>query len=275
MSFFDSVSSFFDGVSSFFSSVKDTVSDFLSDVSEKIANFVEDFGPVINLVCIATTVAVMVLFPELDVAGIVMVITNICDLVSKLADSTMEEPARIDAADLGMRAEQSDKKPEDFDNYNDYIEHLTKNIQIDKEKMENLSAPERMAYSLAGLGIREQQISENLRANIPAETYVDAYKAGMSSNELKGMIDYLAENKDELPRLGDYFNGETLNSEEQQDMRMALHEAIKETDLAQTEDAIENRIFEIKEAYQKEEATAAESFNAWKNDEKNAFAEDF
>lgn len=249
MSFFDAVSDFFDGVCSVVSDITETVTGFIEKTATKIGEIVSALGPAINAVCIATVVAVMILFPEIDIVGLIATIGEICNIVTKIAELTTDKPTDLDAVDLAMRAERSDAKPEDFDSYNDYIDHLSKNIAADKEKMDKLSDSERMAYSLAGLAIREQQISQNLGTDVPAETYVDAYKARMSAEELKNMIQYVSESISDMPRLGDYFKGDKLEQVEQMEMRNGLYEAIKSANPDMSESEIEEKIYGMKETY--------------------------
>lgn len=242
------VSSFVSGVCSVVSSVTDSVRGFFNEVTPKITDFISKLGPIINTIGVATTVAVMTFFPELDIIGIITVIGKISDAVTAIAEATSDKPAGLSAVDLGMRAEVSDEKPENFDSYNEYIEYLAKNIEADKEKMANLSDAEKMAYSLAGLTIREQQIDQNLGTEVPAETYVDAYKAQLSPNELRGMIEAYSE-KDKMPRLGDYLEGDKLEHNEQTTMRDGLYEAIKEANPELSETEIFEKIYDMKENY--------------------------
>ena len=59
-----------------------------------------------------------------------------------------------------MKAEEADKKPEDFDSINDYIEYLRQEIKVDAAKLENLSEEERMKYQVLGLGLYVKNIEE-------------------------------------------------------------------------------------------------------------------
>lgn len=59
-----------------------------------------------------------------------------------------------------MKAEQADKKPENFDSINDYIEYLRQEIKVDAAKLENLSEEERMKYQAVGLGLYVKNIEE-------------------------------------------------------------------------------------------------------------------
>ncbi|SEL36034.1 hypothetical protein SAMN02910353_02442 [Ruminococcus sp. YRD2003] len=278
MSLFDGVSNFFSAVTSFVSSVTDSVRGFINDVSDVIANVIEEFEPAINLICIATTVAIMILFPELDIPAIIGIVATISDMVSKIADMTMDEPVNIDPVDLAVRAELSDKKPEDFDSYNDYIKHLANDIKSDKLKLENLSGQEKMGYSLVGLAIREKQINQNSNMEIQPETYVDAYKANMTAEELAEMIGINSEKLEEMPRLGDYFEGEKLDSEKQSQMRESLHDAISATSPEMSEDEIDERIYDLKENYltpdEKIEETEKTDISDWAEEKTSDSASD-
>lgn len=81
-------------------------------------------------------------------------------VISFLAELFTEKPKEEKAEELGMKAEQADKKPEDFDSINDYIEYLRQEIKVDDAKLENLSEEERMKYQAVGLGLYVKNIEE-------------------------------------------------------------------------------------------------------------------
>lgn len=81
-------------------------------------------------------------------------------VISVLAEIFTEKPKEEKPEELGMKAEQSDKKPEDFDSINDYIEYLRQEIKVDAAKLENLSEEERMKYQAVGLGLYVKNIEE-------------------------------------------------------------------------------------------------------------------
>lgn len=92
-----------------------------------------------------------VIFPWLSIAVAV---------ISVLAEIFTEKPKEEKPEELGMKAEQADKKPEDFDSINDYIEYLRQEIKVDAAKLENLSEEERMKYQAVGLGLYVKNIEE-------------------------------------------------------------------------------------------------------------------
>lgn len=81
-------------------------------------------------------------------------------VISVLAEIFTEKPEEEKPEELGMKAEQADKKPEDFDSINDYIEYLRQEIKVDAAKLENLSEEERMKYQAVGLGLYVKNIEE-------------------------------------------------------------------------------------------------------------------
>ena len=81
-------------------------------------------------------------------------------VISVLAEIFTEKPKEEKPEELGMKAEQADKKPEHFDSINDYIEYLRQEIKVDAAKLENLSEEERMKYQAVGLGLYVKNIEE-------------------------------------------------------------------------------------------------------------------
>ena len=81
-------------------------------------------------------------------------------VISVLAEIFTEKPKEEKPEELGMKAEQADKKPENFDSINDYIEYLRQEIKVDDAKLENLSEEERMKYQAVGLGLYVKNIEE-------------------------------------------------------------------------------------------------------------------
>lgn len=81
-------------------------------------------------------------------------------VISVLAEIFTEKTKEEKPEELGMKAEQADKKPEDFDSINDYIEYLRQEIKVDDAKLENLSEEERMKYQAVGLGLYVKNIEE-------------------------------------------------------------------------------------------------------------------
>lgn len=128
---------FFSAISSACSALCSAVSSVCSSIGGAIMGGIGSLAPVIS--------------PWLSIAVTV---------ISVLAEIFTEKPKEEKPEELGMKAEQADKKPEDFDSINDYIEYLRQEIKVDAAKLENLSEEERMKYQAVGLGLYVKNIEE-------------------------------------------------------------------------------------------------------------------
>lgn len=128
---------FFSAIGSVCSAVCSAVSSVCSSIGGAIMGGIGSLAPVIS--------------PWLSVAVAV---------ISVLAEIFTEKPKEEKPEELGMKAEQADKKPENFDSINDYIEYLRQEIKVDAAKLENLSEEERMKYQAVGLGLYVKNIEE-------------------------------------------------------------------------------------------------------------------
>ena len=128
---------FFSAISSACSALCSAVSSVCSSIGGAIMGGIGSLAPVIS--------------PWLSIAVTV---------ISVLAEIFTEKPKEEKPEELGMIAEQADKKPEDFDSINDYIEYLRQEIKVDAAKLENLSEEERMKYQTVGLGLYVKNIEE-------------------------------------------------------------------------------------------------------------------
>ena len=141
------------GLGSFFSSVCSAVGNLCSKiggavmggVSSLVSSFLPDLGSVLG--------------PTLkDVLSVFVAV------VSFLAELFTDKPQEEKPEEIAMKAEQADKKPENFDSINDYIEYLRNEVQLDTAKLEKLTPEERQKeiqkYQLVGLGLYIKNIEE-------------------------------------------------------------------------------------------------------------------
>lgn len=73
------------------------------------------------------------------------------------------------ADELGVKAAQAEKTAAEFDSIEEYIAYLKNDIELDKERMANMSEEERIAYTITGMAIEAGAIGEKLGVEIPAE----------------------------------------------------------------------------------------------------------
>ena len=104
-----------------------------------------------------------VAFPPLQIINTIILVASI---VSKIAEALgLKEEDKDEADELAMKAEKSDRKPEDFDSTEAYIKHLQEEIKLsdeDKEKLENMDDEKRAAYRATGTYFYTKLINEKL-----------------------------------------------------------------------------------------------------------------
>ncbi len=90
-----------------------------------------------------------------------------------------------DTEELGDKAMKAEKKPEDFDSINEYIEYLRNEIKSSsKEELQKLPLEERLARKSVGCGILAKAIEEKKSLEIPVEFWKEATRVGLNAKEI-------------------------------------------------------------------------------------------
>jgi len=140
----------------------------------------------------------------LEVAGNHLdTIVNVIETIGKILD-VIAQGDKID--ELGAKAIQSEKKPEDFDKISEYIEHLKNEIELDMDKFDNANMEDKLARKAIGATIVSKGIEEKKETSIPMEFWKEVAKQGMNSTEIDRVIDLFKENKEDN-KFSEYMNG--------------------------------------------------------------------
>lgn len=148
-------------------------------------------------------------------------------------EDTMEE--------LGERAILSDKKPEDFDSINEYIDHLKNNVSFDKEKFDRLDDKELLARSSIGASITLKGINEKLNATVTPEFMAIVASQELEVNEIIETIKVYKEKELNLDDYDLYLNDE-LTLDETNKHSSALVEAYQKLEPELSLDKIEEKV---------------------------------
>lgn len=148
-------------------------------------------------------------------------ITKICTIIGI-------KPAGEDPMELAMKAEKSGEKPEDYDSVEAYIEHLRKDIELDKEEINKLTDSEKAMYSAIGCGLYVKNIEERYNMKVTPGFLVSASKAvnsgAMTGEQMKNTMDAMKERGvKNAESFSNYMDGKA-NMEEQ----MAVYDSLKE-----------------------------------------------
>ena len=150
------------------------IGSFVGSVCSAISSAVSSLGS--SLSTFATKI-VELAGPLLETVG------KIASLVAKFLGVTEELENPLE---LGLRAEMSDKKPEDFDSYKDYINYIKNEVKIDEEKLKNASDIDKAKYSAIGSGILIKGIEDKKDMDIGADVFVALAKIGMETLDKMG-----------------------------------------------------------------------------------------
>ena len=142
------------------------------------------------------------------------------------------------AQELGARAAQSEKKPEDFDSFNDYIRHLEHDVTLDETEKNDIDS---LCHQAAGAAILLTAIGDGLDSKISLPLLNQAALVGIAPTVVVELIKAY----DRYGLNGDDFAGYISSSLPLADAKnhsQALMEAFQHADptmtLEQAEDAV-------------------------------------
>lgn len=108
-------------------------------------------------------------------------IKEVTSLISSVAELLGLKDEDDSSEEIGMKSEKADRKPEDFDSREEYINYLRDDVELDKydrEKLSNENLKEK--YSAKGLDIEMGAINEKIGVKLGLEDYVMMAKAGIN-----------------------------------------------------------------------------------------------
>ncbi|WP_042462061.1 hypothetical protein [Neobacillus dielmonensis] len=213
------------------------VSGLAGAVATAISGFASSIGPalvnvgrvlVANLPKIETGLKI--------VSAVVQTISVVLGLINK--NDTAEE--------LGAKAVESDKKPEDFRSTEEYIHYLRNEVKLDSQKMDTLKTEDRMAYTTIGSVILAKGIEEKFRVNIPVDFWVEVGKQKMNADEAKAYIENFKANGFDEVKLSDYLKGKLPIAELKQ-VAPIIENTLKQLQSELTPEQVQSKIMEMKQ----------------------------
>jgi hypothetical protein len=169
-------------------------------------------------------------------------VVQIIQIVAVLLDVLGEKE---DVEELGAKAMQADsKKPEEFESNKEYIEYLSNEVELDKEKFEQAGDVEKTARTAVGASIVVKGIEEKKGFEIPNEVWVQMAKINLvdKAKEIDTILDTFKDDK------FDSFIGYTkgnLDEKKEFEVKSNFVEMYKELEPNATEEEIENKIMQM------------------------------
>ena len=187
-------------------------------------------------------------FLGLEIGNILIVIQVIATVIGRIADMLGVKEKEDSTEEIGMKAEEAEKKdikPENFDSYQEYINYIRQEIEIDKKKLNNLSDEEKVKYGTVGTAILVKGIEEKEKFEIPAEFVVEIGKQDMSMEETRQYIKEFKEQNLELKDFTNYRKGTIDNVKTIREVGHAIESAIKELNPDMSDRDLEGKILHM------------------------------
>ena len=151
------------------------------------------------------------------------------------------------AEDIGDRAMRADKKPEDFDSINGYIDYLKKDIEGHTQaELESLPPEERLARKAVGCTVLSKAISEKKSLDIPYDFWETAVKAGLTALEIDTFLTKFKASGLEPEDFNKYLK-KGLEFSKARKFDNAMVTAYKELEPEMTEEEITEKIIGLKQ----------------------------
>lgn len=229
-------------VGSALSSVGSVISSGISSICSSIGGALFSGGALSTL---ATTIVAPFLslsLPQLMVAAIAVieVIGALAELLGIKEQETPEE--------LGLKAELADKKPDDFDSIQSYIEYLRKDISLDKEKLSTLSDEQKIQYGAIGSAIYVKAFEEKYEMSMPSEFWHSVTQLKMETQEIKSYLDnFKLHGISDMKDMVYYIKGEPLPDGQNRSLiSTAMISALKESNPGVDEATLKEKLLDMK-----------------------------
>ena len=156
------------------------------------------------------------------------------------------------AEELGAKAVECDKKPEDFKSTEDYINYLRNEVQVDSDKLKNMSDVEKFACSSIGVAILSKGIEEKVGMFIPSDFWVEVGKQNIKADEVKAYIDAFKDNGFTELNMSDYLKG-NLNVSENKQVSPIMESVLSKLNPELSQSEVKDKLFDMKLASQENE----------------------
>lgn len=186
-----------------------------------------------------------ILFPRISLGEVFELVGKVIGAVAEALG--LKQPEKDEPDELGMKAEQCDRAPEDFESKAAYIKYLQEQIHVDTEKKKKLSPEMQAAYTAIGSKLYLDAAREKLGVvDISPEILLDAAKLKMDAAEI---ITYIKSLKvagfSTQKEMSDYLHGESLSADVVGRVQNAMISGIRELNPEMTDEDIAAKILKM------------------------------
>lgn len=152
----------------------------------------------------------------------------VLDFINTISTIMGVKPVSEDPAEIGLKAHKCGEIPEDYYSVEEYIKHLRKDIELDKEEVNKLSDKDKLMYTVIGSALYVKNMEEKYDMEMPQSYWEKSYEAvesgNMTAGEVKETLDSMKKNGvKSAESFSNYMDGKA-NMEEQ----MVIYDSLKE-----------------------------------------------
>jgi|GEM_PF-377438 hypothetical protein len=233
-----------------FSSACSAVSSFVSSTCSAIGSACSAIGGALfagasGIGALATGIVGSIV--ALTLPEILIAIQVIGAIVSVIAEALGLKNKEETPEELGMKAEEAEKKPEEFESTEAYIEYLRKEVEVDKEKLNNLKDEDKIKYAAIGSSLYIKAIEEKYDMKMPVEFWTTVADLKMDGNQVKEYIDsFKKHNIEDMGDMTGYIKNDLQDGKDKGKISDAMIDALKEINPELSENDLYDKLNNLK-----------------------------
>lgn len=177
------------------------------------------------------------------------IIDAIVGLIKVVAELLIDSPKDEKVEDLGAAMKQTEKKPEDFDSINDYIDYLRDEIKKGHVELDKSQGVELFAEKVMGASLLSEALGEKYGMKPSAEFWGEmgekVHDGKLSANEVGSIIQKASRSEVKLDNVSNYLKGEEVKGNQKSEVSSVIIDGLKESNPTLSDSEIDKRFNEL------------------------------
>lgn len=177
------------------------------------------------------------------------IIDAIIGLIKVVAELLIDSPKDEKVEDLGAAMKQAEKKPEDFDSINDYIDYLRDEIKKGHVELGKSQGIELFAEKVMGASLLSEALGEKYGMKPSAEFWGEmgekVHDGKLSANEVGSIIQKASQSEVKLDNVSNYLKGEEVKGNQRSEVSSVIVDGLKESNPTLSDSEIDKRFNEL------------------------------
>lgn len=173
----------------------------------------------------------------------------IIGVIKIVAEVLIDSPEDEKVEDLGAAMKQVEKKPEDFDSINDYIDYLRDEIKKGHVELGKSQGVELFAEKVMGASLLSEALGEKYGMKPSAEFWGEigekVYDGKLNANEVGSIIQKASQSEVKLENVSSYLKGEEVRGNQKSEVSSVIIDGLKESNPTLSDSEIDKRFNEL------------------------------